>query len=360
MKKSMLFIFLIVMITISGCKAQSSTINREEVMINFSVYQMLPNMILENKQNTVKTGNMSDLADESPTFNQLLSVYNHIDKLFITLNDIIENAVDRHDIKTGVGYTYKQYEYFARKIQNGTQLSIHNTKTDRNLQINVTTLANGDIQYSGSHKIKYDTFTYKLIDGKQMTIHLDQSNVQKKAFAEITKDNNVVKTHIIYEHNQENYEIYVVSQDNESAIMYLDNKQDDVFMNHLFEVVKNNGDILYESYDIDNGNNQATGWLLNGLNTPNILKISDSEYLVNENEFYILPNEVNLYQVNANKIINNEQQTSDYRYILGKLTYNPQLIPIIIPRAPFNTNYYGRVTNLATSLLSYYQDVNSK
>lgn len=79
-------------------------------------------------------------------------------------------------------------------------------------------------------------------------------------------------------------------------------------------------------------------------------RISSNEFIVNSTEFNNIPNEANLYEISMND--------DNYVYLLGHLDYKQNLVPIIQPRAPFETSYYGIASNFASETISYYQSIN--
>ncbi|QVK16944.1 hypothetical protein KHQ81_08530 [Mycoplasmatota bacterium] len=351
MKKIIIsFMVLMTIICLIGCRAQKPKIDVDEIKVDISVYQLLPKNLLENSKKQVMTTNINQENYKSDVYAKLLYVYQYIDELFVVFSEILDQALDNHVINSGEVYNYNQYEYFATIDKTTTRVSIDDTDTDRTLQVTVKNLKDGNKAYSGIHKIQYDTFTFDYLNQKEMKIHFDQGNEQKKSYATISKEENIVKTHVIYDEGISSYELYSIATDDAISILYLYNKKDDVYLNQNFEVVDHHGDILYRSFSIDQGVYQATGWLLNALNIQDIQKISTNEFMVNTSIFNNNPNDINLYEISMDG--------NEYTYMLGYLNYNQNLVPIIKPRAPFETSYYTVVSNLAKETIAYYDSIN--
>jgi len=350
MKKLILFLMLILTLSVFGCQKQKEKIKIQDLKADIQVYQLLPNNLLENSNRKLTTSSVTHELYQSVLYEKLIQVYQYIDELFIAFNEVLDRGIDNHEIYSGEVYTYNQYTYIATINKAITQLSLEDTSNDRIIHLNVKYLTNGQQEISGDHFVNYDLFTFHYLNQKQLTINFYEGNVNKKSYATINKEDSQVKTHVVYNEGVSSFELYSIATEEATAILFLSNKKENRYLNQTFEVIDKEGDVLYHAFSIDEGVYQASGWLLNALNTQDIEKTSTNKFLVNKKEFSNIPNQPNIYEVSLNE--------NWVTYLLGHLEYNQHLVPIIQPRAPFETIYFNLVSNLASETISYYDEIN--
>ncbi len=347
MKKIFLcLIFIILVINLIGCREEKSKINIDVIRRRVSVYELLPQSLYENSQKQVATSSISMDSYRSETFTKLIQIYEYIDELFIAFNNVVNEAIDNHEIAPSEVYSYGKYKYFASYRDHKISVSIEDTNTDRVLQVWFEDLPNGDKSYSGKHTVQYDEFSFDFIEQKELKITFHENNQKKHSYATITKSEGQVKSHIIYDEGVTSYDLYSIATEELTSILYHHHKVKGEYLNHQFEVINPHGDVLYQSYHLVDGE-KATGWLLNALDVREVEKISSQQYLVDDEIFTNILDDVNIYEMRVDE---------NLFYLIGQLIY--QITPIIQPRQPFDTTYYQMVSNIAQDTLDYYHEIN--
>ncbi len=351
MKKLVLsFFYIVVLITIISCSKNQKEIDISDVKANYSIYSLLPESIKNNiVNNSVEEINVNTFINHSEIYKKLLMSYYYVDELFIVFNKVMENAIDLEKVVVQERYKYKEYEFYALNYQNDfLTIEILNASTSRKLTVNVETLENSDKKYTGSHEINDDIFTYEIVNDKHMQINYKNSSIN--AFADIVKEDNFVKTHIRYRKGISRYQIYSIAGDDYVAIYY---EFKDSINDKSFEVFDKFGNLVYQSFSLDDGIYEATGWHMQSLNVENIDKIKDNTYLINGIKFENKPGEVNFYHINCKYI------DKDY-YLFGQLSFNENIANIISVRKPLETDKFEIVLDYALKTQEFYVQVNDK
>lgn len=348
---------LIIFLLTSGCN-KYDRVDINKFKVNFSIFDVLPKSINIDEVDVemIETTVINIDRYRSENYYKLLRAYKYIDNLFNVYNQVISDVVKEKNIDLNHTYKYDDYQYTAKEENNLITIEINDFKDNRKINITLDELKN---KLYGTHEVNDNIFNFEIIKGSEINIQYDNDIDDSDSYANIVINDDIVKTHIIFNNSDYLYDLVSIASDDFSSVLY--NYTSNNIENKYFEVYDKDGYLLYQSISLANNLIIFSGWHMHALTNFNEIEhVNSLNYIIDGEEFNFILTKPNLHLIDIKYLTDNYKIERKPVLLLGRLDFNEDITKIVNVREPFETIYYDVVRKFAKKTFKFYRDINIK